>query len=102
MEGGGGRGGGQKQEGGGQEGGESRPGEALDAMPKPLQDLPSMASGSAGRKGEFGGFLTLGAGQNSATVGASRCDARTARRAVPTPETKNSVLRPLTFSIQWI
>ena len=35
------------------------------------------------------------AGQNSSMVGASRCDARTAQRAVPTSEMKNFVLHPL-------
>ena len=35
------------------------------------------------------------AGQNSAKVGASRCDARTAQRAVPTPEMENFLLHPI-------
>ena len=35
-----------------------------------------------------------GAGQNSSEVGASRCDARTAQRAVPTRGNENSVLHP--------
>ena len=52
---------------------------------------------------EFGGALSKpprgtprqrGAGQNSSMVGASRCDARTAQRAVPTSEMKNFVLHP--------
>ena len=35
-----------------------------------------------------------GARQNSPMVGASRCDARTAQRAVPTGEIKHFVLHP--------
>ena len=40
--------------------------------------------------------MTTGARHNSSMVGASRCDARTARRAVPTSEMKNFVLDPMT------
>ena len=35
--------------------------------------------------------ITMGVGQNSWMVGASRCDARTPQRGVPTSETKNFV-----------
>lgn len=59
MQGGRGRSGGQKQEGRGQERGESRPGQAFDAMPKPLQDLSSMTSGAAERKVGFWGILVV-------------------------------------------
>ena len=40
-------------------------------------------------------LVEVGARQNSSMAGASRCDARTAQRAVPTSEMKNSVLHPM-------